>query len=589
MFRVPGKNTTSGSGTQYEPINSIEHLPWERPVDLLPLPDFAPGEQKFAGVYAVKPFRPYIKVNAVTTSGFFTVDWGDGAIATYDSSVDPSPVHFYDTASLADMPESPGFKQVLVTITPASGGNLTQLYSSYNSLSECNIVDAKIQGQFIDYLNFQGSKWLKRIDFPGFNNVTSLYRALDGCSALHEVVSLYTGKVTSFERTFYSCRQLRIIPELNFSAATTAKMCFSNCPILTRLSNQNTIDAPFLTDISYMFDSCTSLVFVPDFLNAPITSAQSMLQMCVNLSAVPDSVFANCDLSGLTSCASMFNGCTSLEKAPFFDASNVTDFTTMFQDCSSLEKVSDYDFSSGQLFANTFNGCSCLFELPATIYAAFPNALQVYGMCFNCDVLDEVGDVNLLSATRVENMFGYCRALRKVKSFNAPLATNWSGVFISCYELQSYPVLGNAAHVTNMYYFFGSQFKISALPMMDTSNVTNVGRMFFGLTEVEEIPPYDFSKVTSANQMLFGVKVKTWGPFGIGCDIDFSNISPISSSESSGNYSQDYNDLHVQIFAGLKDLTGLSTKTITISNNANTYLTQETKDLAINKNWTIAV
>lgn len=71
-----------GGGAPLPPPFPAEPDPWVRPADWLPLPSIAPGDQIFAGLFAVFDQNPnYV---ALTAEGNFKVDWGDGTVENFN-------------------------------------------------------------------------------------------------------------------------------------------------------------------------------------------------------------------------------------------------------------------------------------------------------------------------------------------------------------------------------------------------------------------------------------------------------------------------------------------------------------------------
>jgi surface protein len=58
--------------------------------------------------------------------------------------------------------------------------------------------------------------------------------------------------------------------------------------------------------------------------------------------------------------SSMFNGCSSLATVPPFDTAKVTNMTSMFYNCSSLTTVPPFDTAKVTSMNSMFNGCSLL-------------------------------------------------------------------------------------------------------------------------------------------------------------------------------------------------------------------------------------
>ena len=65
-----------------------------------------------------------------------------------------------------------------------------------------------------------------------------------------------------------------------------------------------------------------------------VTNMSYMFYSCSNLASVP-----SLDTSKVTNMSNMFLGCSSLKSVSLFDTSNVTNMSDMFSNCSSLEEI----------------------------------------------------------------------------------------------------------------------------------------------------------------------------------------------------------------------------------------------------------
>ena len=89
-----------------------------------------------------------------------------------------------------------------------------------------------------------------------------------------------------------------------------------------------------VTDMSYMFFSCSKLTSVPSLDTSNVTDMSFMFKYCSKLTSVP-----SFDTSNVTDMTNMFNDCRNLTSVPSFDTSNVTNMTNMFQNCSKLKEI----------------------------------------------------------------------------------------------------------------------------------------------------------------------------------------------------------------------------------------------------------
>ena len=241
---------------------------WSRPSDWPALPTINNGDQKFVGLYAV--FNNDSNFVALSATGAYTVDWGDGsAPENVASGVQAN--HAYDYATVSSQVTSRGYKTCVVTVIPQSG-NLTGL----------NLSKKHVQTGLSNY----STGWLE-IAIGGVFSSTGLVIGMTSTvlhRMLESIVSLFdTSAVTNMASMFYSCSSLQSIPLLDTSA---------------------------VTNMSYMFYGCSSLQSIPLLDTSAVTNMASMFYSCSSLQSIP-----LLDTSAVTNMASMFNGCFSISTA----------------------------------------------------------------------------------------------------------------------------------------------------------------------------------------------------------------------------------------------------------------------------------
>jgi surface protein len=82
-----------------------------------------------------------------------------------------------------------------------------------------------------------------------------------------------------------------------------------------------------------------------------------------------DKILNNEDISGIdysniTDMSYMFNNCISLVGIPLLDTSKVTDMSDMFFGCSELKEVPKFDTSKVIIMVGMFRDCSSLKHIP---------------------------------------------------------------------------------------------------------------------------------------------------------------------------------------------------------------------------------
>ena len=99
------------------------------------------------------------------------------------------------------------------------------------------------------------------------------------------------------------------------------------------------VDYSHITDMSNMFDGCSSLVSIPELDTSKVTVMSRMFDGCSSLVSIPE-----LDASKVTHMSNMFNGCSSLVSIPELNTSSATDMRNMFNGCVSLKYFNPHNF-----------------------------------------------------------------------------------------------------------------------------------------------------------------------------------------------------------------------------------------------------
>lgn len=140
---------------------------------------------------------------------------------------------------------------------------------------------------------FSGCARLESVDMSGFDtsSVTNMSWMFSNCSKLESLdVSGYdTSKVTDMTGLFASCRVLAAVDVSGFDTSsvtgTGLQGVFENCSALTEL-DLSSFDTAKATDLSYMFNGCSSLVTIyvgAKFVTAQVTGSEYMFANCTAL------------------------------------------------------------------------------------------------------------------------------------------------------------------------------------------------------------------------------------------------------------------------------------------------------------------
>lgn len=182
-----------------------------------------------------------------------------------------------------------------------------------------------------------------------YKSGTDFSKLLIGGRNITEVLGANTTGITNMSYMFDTCTSLTTVPLFDTSSVTAMIQMFDDCYLLTAVP---LFDTSNVTDMSFMFNTCQSLTNVPQFNTSSVTVMKSMFARCYKLTTVP--LF---DTSHVTDMNSMFYYCTVLTTVPLFDTSNATDMSYMFYNCQSLTSIPLFDTSSVTNMSYMFQYC----------------------------------------------------------------------------------------------------------------------------------------------------------------------------------------------------------------------------------------
>ena len=179
----------------------------------------------------------------------------------------------------------------------------------------------------------------------------------------------------------------------------------------------NCFDTNNVTDMSYMFYSCSSLkeLNLNNFNTNNVTNMSNMFCYCKILTKLNVSNF---NTSKVKNMAYMFNGCSSVKKLNLsnFETSNVTNMNSMFCECSAVKEINLFSFNTSNVIdmCYMFFGCSSLKELNLSSFNT-DNVTNMKYMFYCCSSLEELNlsNFNTNNVTNMSNMFSVCTALEE--------------------------------------------------------------------------------------------------------------------------------------------------------------------------------
>jgi surface protein len=517
--------TKSNSHIFQNAVNAAgTNLGWTRPADWITLTAPASNEQKFVGLLGISNDNSnYV---ALLAQGNYTVDWGDGVTENFTSNTKAS--HQYTYSSISSTITSDGFKQVLVTVTPQAGQNLTvidlqQTFTRTNLSTSAQTpwLDIAIAGTNLSTIKLTGSTsptfrmgYLQRVNIVS-SNLTSYASLFAYCTILKNFTVNSNSAITDTSSMFLGCFSLESVPLFNTASVTNMSYMFGNCFSLESVPLFNTSS---VTNMSDIFVNCISLKYVPLFDTSSVTNMNSMFDGCSSLKTIPlfdtpvlsdtSYMFSGCrslksvpllNTDSVTNMSYMFSGCRSLKSVPLLNTASVTSMSGMFETCYSLESVPLFNTVSVTNMSAMFTSCMYLEHIPSFNTASVTNMSAMFSTCYS---LESVPLFNTSSVTNMSNMFDGCSSLKSVPLFNTVSVTNMSGMFDTCASLKSVPLF-NTASVTNMGSMFTNCYSLKSVPLFNTASVTSMSGMFQYCGSLEYIPAFNISSVSGTSFQYF--------------------------------------------------------------------------------------
>lgn len=438
---------------------------WVRNPSWLALPTVGNTEQKFVGLYGVWPENNFL---ALSASGNYTVNWGDGVTENFSAGVQANHTYTFTDADLANTDAPVTFQDAGDTVTRNAHGYLNDMLISFaaivtttgivagqayyvvNATTNTFQVSSTLGGaalaltsngsgtilpykQAIVTVTPQAGQNLTGLNISLKNNTFSLPTYVSGwldilisgpnlstlaVSTSGQLVRhrwleraqlISNNSITSFNNMFFACSRLQSVPVWEVSSVSGAvdmTSMFSSCSSLQTLVLMNTAA---VTNMSFMFSSCSSLRTVPLLNTASVTNMQQMFGFCVALTTIPA-----INTASVQNMISMFVGCSSLLTVPLLNTASVTNMQTMFQSCSSLQEIPLFNTALVPNFAQMFQNCFSLKSVPAlnlnggtsasSYNVMFPTASMSSMKATNIKFSFNV-DNNLLSAAALDEIY----------------------------------------------------------------------------------------------------------------------------------------------------------------------------------------
>jgi len=178
----------------------------------------------------------------------------------------------------------------------------------------------------------------------------------------------------------------------NCASLTSTFLWFYGCRNMVSISGIQYLKTDNVTDMSRMFDSCSSLTSldVSGFNTENVTHMYDMFYMCSSLTSIDVSHF---NTSNVKRMSWMFNGCKNLTSLDVsnFKTDNVTDMNSMFLGCSGLTSLDLSVFNTANVTDMywMFSGCSKLTDIDISSFNT-ANVTDFRRMFYNCTSLASI-------------------------------------------------------------------------------------------------------------------------------------------------------------------------------------------------------
>lgn len=243
---------------------------YQRPSDWLTMPVLEQGDEQWSGLFPV--YNADGNFCAISATGDYTVDWGDGS-APENIASGVTAEHEFNYASIVQTPCSRGYKQAIVTVTPQVGSSLltincvllhSKICPSGNdsvkwldivvagdSITDCNPYDAVNNSVYCGLL--------EKFTFVGTNLITDFSYFLAYCPVLQYVPLFDTSNGTIFYNFLSNSFALQSLPLFDTSKGTDFRFFLSYSAIQTIPQ----FDTSLGEDFSFFLGYCPTLQIIP--------------------------------------------------------------------------------------------------------------------------------------------------------------------------------------------------------------------------------------------------------------------------------------------------------------------------------------
>ncbi len=238
----------------------------------------------------------------------------------------------------------------------------------------------------------KAKKNISKSDFKLLNKKSKRYEEDDEL----EIKLIGAEKITDMSYIFSKCSSLVSLDISNWKTSNIENMryMFNHCNFSSLPNEISNIDTSKVTNMSFIFNKCESLLMLPDISKwntSNVRYMNNMFEECESLLSFPD--ISKWDTRNVNDMSNMFSKCKSLANIPDiskWDTTNVSNMSCMFSNCRSLAILPDlskWKNSNLNYKLYMFKGCISLTSIPDISKwkpSYFMKKDTLFSHCINC-------------------------------------------------------------------------------------------------------------------------------------------------------------------------------------------------------------
>ena len=298
------------------------------------------------------------------------------------------------------------------------------------------------------------------IRLKGINNI-NISGMFDNCEKLVSISVLSNSQfdtidITDMSYLFNNCINLLYLPDIsnwNTNKVTNMEQMFNNCRSLLNLPDISKWITSNVFNMNNMFTNCLKIKVFPDISKwntSKVKYMNGLFQGCINCNILPD--ISKWNISNVTSIESIFAHCESIEKFPDiskWDTKNIINIKNLFDNCKKatiLPDISKWDISHPNSLNSLFRGCESLKELPDISKWKTDNITNMSNIFSGCKSLLLLPDISKWKTSKVvtiDYMFYNCKSLSYLPDISKWLTNSLKVMDYAFYGCQSFVLFPN--------------------------------------------------------------------------------------------------------------------------------------------------